>query len=244
MVKLLYLQRRLPGLSRGEFHEHWLELHARFARENPGVLRCVQYHTLVEDPVQEALAQASEGREPYDGATAAWFASMESFRASMEHPMVSTALADEKHFVDHARSVALLVQEHVHIEPSAPSSIVLVECLTRPASIDRRTFSERWLHHASMGRRAHEAGYLAGYIQNHALPEDEAGVRELDDQGTSGESWDGVVTAYFHSLAIAKELFASPFAAEEAFEDERSFIDHAKGVYMLARRHTIKDFVR
>jgi hypothetical protein len=43
---------------------------------------------------------------------------------------------------------------------------------------------------------------------------------------------------------LAKELFASPLAAEEAFEDERSFIDHDKGVYMLARRHVAKDLVR
>lgn len=244
MLKLLYLQRRLPRLTRAEFQEHWLESHPRFAREIPGVLRYVQYATLLDDPISESLAQASDGREPYDGLTAVWFADAESFTESMQHPVVEAALADERHFIDHARSVALLVREHVHIEPAPPSPIVLVECLARPAEIDRATFSERWLEHSSMGRRAHAAGYLAGYIQNHAFPEGEGGVPTLDAEGTSGEDWDGVVTAYFQTLAIAKELFESPFASEEAFEDERGFIDHAKGVYMLARRHVAKDLVR
>ena len=244
MLKLLYLQRRQPRLSRAEFQEHWLERHSRFAREIPGVLRYVQYATLLDDPIAASLAQASEGREPYDGVTAVWFADVASFTASMDHPVVEAALADERHFIDQGRSVALLVHEHVHVEPAAPSPIVLVECLARPEEIDRRTFSERWLAHAEMGRRAHAAGFLAGYIQNHAFPEGEDGVPTLAAEGTSGESWDGVVTAYFESLAIAKELFESPFAAEEAFEDERGFIDHAKGVYMLARRHVAKDLVR
>lgn len=244
MLKLLYLQRRLPGLTRAEFHEHWLDVHARFARELPSVLRYVQYATLEDDPVQQALAQAADGREPYDGLTAAWFADEDAFRAGMEHPLVEQALADERHFVDASRSVALLVEERVQVQPTGPCPIVLVECLRRPPEIDRATFSERWHHHAAIGRKAAAAGLLAGYIQNVALPEGEEAVDVLDDQGTSGERWDGVVTAYFQSLAIAKALFASPLAAEEAFEDERSFIDHDKGVYMLARRHVAKDIVR
>ena len=244
MLKLLYLQRRLPSLTRAEFQEHWLESHARFARQLPSVLRYVQYATLEDDPIQQALAQAADGREPYDGLTAAWFASEDEFKRGMEHPLVADALADEGHFIDPARSVALLVEERVQVEPRGACPIVLVECLRRPAGIDRATFSERWHHHAEIGKKAASLGMLAGYIQNHALPEGEDGVEVLEDQATSTESWDGVVTAYFESIAVAKALFASPLAAEEAFEDERSFIDHDKGVYMLARRHVAKDLVR
>jgi hypothetical protein len=165
-------------------------------------------------------------------------------KASLASDLVAEALADEKHFIDHARSAVVFADEYVHIEPSEPSPIVLVECLARPGEIDRATFSERWLHHAAIGRRAHESGYLDGYIQNHALPEDDARVRAIGGLGTSEEVWDGVVTAYFHSVAIAKELFQSPLASEESYEDEKSFIDHTKGVYMLTRRHVIKDLVR
>lgn len=244
MLKLLYLQRRLPSLTRGEFREHWLDRHARFARELPSVLRYVQYATLEDDPVQQALAQAADGREPYDGLTAAWFADAESFRRGMDDPLVERALADERHFIDASRSVALLVEERVQVEPRGACPVVLVECLRRPDTIDRATFGERWHEHAAIGRRAAASGMLAGYIQNLALPEGEEGVEALDAQGSSGERWDGVVTAYFESVAVAKALFASPLAAEEAFEDERSFIDHDKGVYMLARRHVAKDLVR
>jgi hypothetical protein len=85
---------------------------------------------------------------------------------------------------------------------------------------------------------------LHGYIQNHALGEDDASVQELEDVGTGLPEWDGIVTAYFHSVAIAKKLFGDPLASEEAFADEREFIDHTRGVYMLTRRHLIKDLVR
>lgn len=246
MLKLLYLLRRVPGLSLEEFQEHWLEYHCRFGRANRSVLRYVQYHTLANDPVAESLAQAgdTEATEPYDGMAVAWFEDADRMKASLGGDLVAEALADEKHFIDHARSVAVLADEHVHIEPSEPSPIVLVECLARPQTIDRATFSERWLHHKAIGLRAHEAGYLDGYIQNHALPENDPRHDLVGGLGTGGEVWDGVVTAYFHSVAIAKELFQSPLASEESYEDEKSFIDHAKGVYMLTRRHVIKDLVR
>ena len=58
MLKLLYLLRRLPGLSLEEFQDHWLEYHCRFGRANRAVLRYVQYHTLANDPISESLAQA------------------------------------------------------------------------------------------------------------------------------------------------------------------------------------------
>ena len=94
-----------------------------------------------------------------------------------------------------------------------------------------------------LGREAHARGLLAGYIQNHALAPDDARVADLQ-LGSSGEDWDGVVTAYFDSTAVAKELFGDPLASERAYEDERGFIDHSQALYLMARRHPIKDLVR
>ena len=87
-------------------------------------------------------------------------------------------------------------------------------------------------------------GLLSGYIQNHALSEDDSRVRELEALGAGAAGWDGIVTAYFQSIAMAKELFANPLASEEAYEDEKKFMDHSKALYMLTRRHVVKDLVR
>jgi uncharacterized protein (TIGR02118 family) len=246
MLKLVYLLRRKPGLSLEEFQAHWLERHATFGRSNPAVRRYVQYHALANDPIREALAQAGDGAtaESYDGVAIAWWDSLDAMRAAMQGDEVAAALEDEKHFIDHGRSVAVLTDEHVIVEPIGEAPIVLIECLRRRDDIDRSTFSERWLHHGHIGREAHARGLLQGYIQNHVLAEDDARVGEIDDLGSAEESWDGVVTAYFHSLAVAKELFTSPLASEQSYEDEKTFIDHSRGLYLMARRHVIKDLVR
>ena len=246
MVKLVYLLRRKPGLTLEEFQEHWLERHSHFALRTPAVRRYVQYHALANDPIRETLAQAAAGPlvESYDGVAIAWFDDVAALHHSMHGDDVPAALEDQEHFIDHSRSVAVLADEYVIVEPVGAGPIVLVECLRRPPEIDRRTFSERWLHHGRVGRRAHARGLLAGYIQNHALAEDDARVAELDDLGSSDENWDGVVTAYFDSTAVAKELFQSPLASEDAYEDEKTFIDHSKCLYLMARRHVIKDLIR
>jgi len=247
MIKLLYLLRRRPGLTLREFQEHWGEHHRQFGIMDKNIRRYVQYHTLLEDPIKEALAQAADSKvtvEPYDGMAVAWWDSPEQLLQSMESDNVAAALEDEKHFIDHERSTALLADEHVIVEPEGKGPIVLIECLSRRSDIDRRTFSEKWLHHAHIGRKANSLGLLQGYIQNHALPEGDDRVAQLEALGAGAEMWDGVVTAYFHSIAIAKELFTSPLASEESYEDEKQFIDHDKGVYMLTRRHLIKDYVR
>jgi len=247
MIKLVYCLRRKPDLTLEEFQDHWLERHSDFGRALPGLRRYVQYHRLANDPINTALAQAGASEvtvEPYDGMVAAWFDDAEGFSKAMATDVAAAALEDEKLFIDHDRSDAVLVDEHVIVEPVGRGPIVLVECLAKRSDIDRRTFSERWLHHAHIGRQAHEMGLLAGYIQNHALVEGDARVSELAELGVGEEIWDGIVTAYFHSVVVAKTLFANPLASEESFEDEKTFIDHSKGLYMMARRHVIKDLVR
>ncbi len=246
MIKLLYCLRRRPELTLQEFQEHWLERHSQFGIANKQVLRYVQYHALLDDPIRSALAQAAAGEggaQPYDGMAAAWFASPEALKQSMSSEEVAAALEDEKLFIDHSRSTAVLCDEHIIVEPEPAAPIVLIECLARPAGVDRAFFSRRWLVHGEIGRKANARGLLQGYIQNHALPEGDERVAELAELG-AGQGWDGIVTAYFHSVAVAKTLFADPLASEESFEDEKEFIDHSKGQYMLTRRHVIKDLVR
>lgn len=247
MIKLIYCLRRLSHLSLDEFQAHWLEHHSQYGRQSRVIRRYVQYHTLANDPIREAMAQAGVSTvEPYDGVAVAWWDDLEALQKEMaEGPLVAAALEDEKHFIDHDRSVAFLTREEVIVEPEGNVPCVLVECLRRRSDIDRKEYQKRWLHHARIGREAHAMALLMGYIQNHTLLEGETGGLEgLEALGTNPDAYDGVTTAYFESVAKFKALVASPLASEESYEDEKTFIDHSQSANMLTRRHVIKDVIR
>lgn len=243
MVKMVYCLRRKPSLSLEEFQQHWLEHHSQYGKRVKTLRRYVQLHTLANDPIREAMAQAGASGVPtFDGMSLAWFDSLEAMQKELTaNPVVSEALEDEKHFIDHTRSTAFLVDERVVVEPVPPGNVVLVECLRKRADIDRQTFSERWTHHQHIGKRAHEElGLLMGYIQNHTLIGDAAKVAIANND----EPFDGVVTAFFHSVATFKALVAHPLANQESYNDEKTFIDHSQSVDFMARRHVIKDLIR
>lgn len=245
-AKLLYLLRRKEGLSLSEFRQHWLDRHAEFGRRNPAILRYVQYHALADDPIRAALPQAGAGSDAtgYDGMAVAWFGSAAELREAMRGDGVAAALEDESRFIDHSRSVALLADEYVVVDPVEPSPIVLVECLRKRQELSASQFSTRWLQHGEIGRKANARGLLQGYIQNHVVAGEDGRVGELESLGAGARGWDGIVTAYFHSVAVAKTLFQDPLAGEESFEDEKEFIDHEANQYFMAERHVIKDLVR
>jgi uncharacterized protein (TIGR02118 family) len=244
MIKLLYCIRRKPGLSLAEFQQHWREHHADLVRRVTIVRRYVQLHTLAEDPIREAMAQAgASGLDTFDGVAVLWLDSLEALRTAIERdPAVTAALDDEKFFIDHGRSTACIADEHVVVEPVPPGNIVLIECLRRRADIDRPTFSERWIHHQHIGKRAYsELGLLMGYIQNHTLVGDAGRVPGV---GGADEPFDGIVQGFFHSIATFKALVGHPLAYQESFNDEKHFIDHSRSVDLLTRRHVIKDLIR
>jgi hypothetical protein len=244
MIKLIYCLHRLSHLSLEEFQGHWLEHHSQFGRRPSGIRRYVQYHTLANDPIREAMLQAGASSvEPYDGVAIAWWDDLDALRTDMtEGAHVAEALEDEKYFIDHDRSVALLSREQVIVEPEGTLPFVLFECLRRNPAIDRKEYQKRWLDHAHIGRKARAMGLLMGYIQNHTLLDgDTTGLEAL---GTNPDTFDGVTTAYFESIAKFKALVASPLATEESYEDEKTFIDHSQSANMLTRRHVIKDLIR
>jgi hypothetical protein len=243
MIKLIYCVRRLPHLSMAEFQSHWLEHHSQFGPRVKSIRRYVQYHVLQDDPIREAMAQAGVSKvEPFDGVAIAWFDDLESLHADVSgNSAVRDAMEDERHFIDHSRTSACVAEEHIVVEPVGKGNYVLLEVLRRRPDIDRQRFSELWKHHAHIGLRAHEMGLLMGYVQNHTLIGSEGAVSGLGD---GKEPFDGVVTAYFDSVAKFKALVMSPLASQESYEDEKKFIDHAQSVDMLTRRHVIKDLIR
>jgi uncharacterized protein (TIGR02118 family) len=123
MIKLVFCARRLPHLSRDEFQRYWRETHGPLVRRHAGTLRIrryVQLHTL-DDPLNDALRASRGGPEPFDGIAELWWDGREDLAAGVGTPEGRRAgeelLADERRFIDLARSPLWVGEEHQIVPP-------------------------------------------------------------------------------------------------------------------------------
>ena len=122
MVKLTLCMRRLPHLTRAEFHRYWRDEHPKAAPagavENLGIRRYVQVFALSED-LNETLRAVRGGEEDFDGVAEIWLDGTDDYLdrwtdgAGLE--AVRAFLDDEINFVDWARSVFFLGEENTVI---------------------------------------------------------------------------------------------------------------------------------
>ena len=119
MIKLIFCLHRHPDLNEEEFHRIWREEHAPLVQSLANTLairRYVQSHTAYS-PVNPVLAASRGAPTSYDGVAELWFDSVESLVSATStpegHAAGDTLLADERRFIDHARSPLFLVEEHV-----------------------------------------------------------------------------------------------------------------------------------
>ena len=124
MVKLVFLLRRRPELSRTEFQRYWRDTHGPLVRSHAGVLRIrryVQTHTL-DTPYTDALRATRGTGEPYDGVAELWWESLDELAAATATPAGRAAgdalLTDERRFIDHATSSMFLCEEHPLVDGS------------------------------------------------------------------------------------------------------------------------------
>jgi hypothetical protein len=235
VIKLLYCLRRLPDLSLEEFQSHWLKHHGRrYGLRNDPARLYVLYATLGGELARALPSDAGA----YDGVAAVWLDDRAAVRASMESPNVAAAVEDEKRFINHDRSVAVLTEEHVVVEPDGEAPVVLFECLARRPELDAQTFVERWLAHAPLIRAGYAAGLLQGGILNVVVPTGDAHLETLNELGTNAERWDGIATTYFDSVVAARRFHgARP-------DDLSDVADEARTLRMLTQRHPMKHLVR
>ena len=108
----------MPHLSRAEFQRYWLDQHGPLVRSHVptlGIRRYVQTHAL-DHPLNAALQAARGGPDGFDGVAELWWDGPESLAAATATPegLAASAalLADERTFIDLARSPLFVAEEH------------------------------------------------------------------------------------------------------------------------------------
>ncbi len=252
MVKLVYVFRRLPGLTLEECQRYWREKHSRLVRRHAkalSILHYVQVHTM-DDPLNEML-RASRGEiEPYDGLELLWWKDLKSAEMALTKPAGRQAMEelieDEHHFVDHQRSSLWLADEHIFIEGSPAgiaateeSPAVKISFVFHPLpnlSLEECQSYWRDVHGQRVLRQASEFP-LRRYVQAHTLEHPLNNI--LRASRGAMEPYDGVAEMWgvLEELASAAATPEGQRAAEEFLADERRFIDPTRSSIWLAKEH-------
>ncbi len=121
MIKLSWLMRRLPHLSRAEFQEYWREKHTQAVPHEAipalGIKRYIQVHTL-DTSARELVIGPREGLvEPFDGIAELWVESTEALErdwtSDATQGYLRAFIEDERNFIDWSRSTILVSTEIV-----------------------------------------------------------------------------------------------------------------------------------
>jgi len=119
MIKFIMCITRHPDMTREEFKEYWMNKHGRFFMRHAdamGAKKYVQSHTL-DTPLNEGLRTSRGMMNEYDGVAEVWFESEEALIEGMSSPegqeLGAALQADEENFIDHSKSSAFIVEEHV-----------------------------------------------------------------------------------------------------------------------------------
>ncbi|ORA40186.1 hypothetical protein BST20_06340 [Mycobacterium branderi] len=112
-LQVSFALRRRATMDHGQFSDYWLNVHGRMAREAPR-RKAGGYRQLHADLIgsRDIAAAAGFGVADYDGIVSSDHSGVERMKKAFGHPAVSEiALADERRFIDHARSAIGLLRK-------------------------------------------------------------------------------------------------------------------------------------
>ena len=112
MIKRISLLTRKQGLSREQFNDHWLDIHAPFVEKLPGVIRYIQ-NQIVDDAHRHDLPS---GNQTVDGFVEFWFEDVEAMDAAFATKEAKEAFADGAEFIESVTT--FVIEEHLIIDNS------------------------------------------------------------------------------------------------------------------------------
>ena len=257
MIRLAFVLRRKPGMSRAEFQKYWRETHGPLVASHStalSILRYVQLHTL-EDPINDQLAVARGGMEArYDGVAELWWNNREEITANAGSEAAKAAgrelLEDEARFIDLPNSPLWFAYEYPQVNPTeemvAREHTPLVKlffCLRHPAEQSLEDAQLYWrTNHGPTIRGIAQGMRLKRYFQVHRC-EEQLAQPLRKSRGTIVEPYTGHAEAWFDRGELAA-IATSPEARqamEIAVEDERKFIDFSRSAMWIGKERVFID---
>ena len=121
MIRISYVMRRLPHLTREEFQEYWSQKHPTAAPADAfavlGVRRYVQVLPMESEGRDLVIGPRTGLEEPYDGIAELWVESEEALEKDWStekaKEYIGIFYADEQNFIDWTRSTILVSKEVV-----------------------------------------------------------------------------------------------------------------------------------
>jgi uncharacterized protein (TIGR02118 family) len=257
MIRLIYVLRRKPSMSRDEFQKYWHENHGPLVARHAttlNILRYLQDHTL-DDPMNEQMAKARGGMEPpYDGVAELWWPTRDALASSFSSAAGQAAskelVEDEAKFIDFATSPLWLAYEYPQINPSEhivarPNSglVKIFFPLRHPASQTLEQAQLYWrTNHGPIIRALAEGSRLKKYFQVHRF-EDPIEQQLRAARGTKVPPYTGHAEAWIDRAdsAAAAGTPEARRAGQLAVEDEANFIDFKNSSMWVAKERVVID---
>lgn len=258
MIRLTFVLRRKPGMSRAEFQQYWREVHGPLVAKHATALamhRYVQVHTL-DDPINDQLAGARGGMEPvYDGVAEVWWtnraALVGTFGTEAGRAAAQELVEDEARFIDLAHSPLWLAYEYPQVNP-IPEELVAREnsgllklffCLRHPDTFSLDEAQLYWrTNHGPLIRGVASGMRMKRYLQVHRY-EDEIEAQLRAGRGTTVAPYTGHAEAWFDraDLAAVGTTPEGQRAMQVAVEDESHFIDFPRSAMWVAKERVFVD---
>lgn len=258
MIRLTFVLRRNPSMSRAEFQQYWREVHGPLVAKHSttlNILRYVQVHTL-DDPINDQLAGARGAMEPpYDGVAELWWTNREALVSTFGNAAGQAAakelLEDEARFIDLPRSPLWFAYEYPQVNPT-PEELVAREhsalvklffCLRHPAQLSEDQAQLYWrTNHGPLIRGVAQGMRMRRYLQVHRY--EEALEQQLRaSRGTTVAPYTGHAEAWFDraDLLTIAQTPEGKQAMAIAVEDEAKFIDFSKSAMWIAKERVFID---
>lgn len=260
MIRLHFVARRLPDLSREDFQEYWRNTHGPLVASHQKTLRIrryVQSHTL-DDALGDAMREQRTGMgEPYDGVASLWWDNRDTLAEAFATPEGQAAdqalLEDEKRFIDLPRSALWLSMEVPQINPMPENSLVArresaiikaVYILNALPELSREACQRYWLmHHGALARSYGAAMGFLRYIQSHTI--DDPLNQALRESRGAGMPYDGLTEVWFNRIDLTQLMAVPDSEGFEGFglllEDEKTFVDFSRSSVWFAKEHVVID---
>ena len=255
MIRIVFLLRRKPAMSLGEFQQYWREEHGPLVASHArhiGALRYVQVHR-VDDVINERMASARGGMEaPYDGVAELWWESENVLQGALANESGRAAgaalLEDERRFIDLPNSPLWFAHEYPQVNPS-PENIVARERsgivklyfpLRRRTELTEDAAQLYWrTSHGPLIRSQASAAGILRYQQVHrfdsALENDLRAAR-----GTVVPAYMGHAEVWF-DRGVQRSGPEAAASGARAIEDESKFIDFKRSCMWIGKEHVFID---